>query len=206
MHHKRKYADVVWHAYTASGTTKSHQGLSDLVDGGYHRWLCTICPFKEITDEKQLRWSRWLEAMRKDVECFFGILKGRWRILALGIRFHDSKVIDDVWFTCLALHNMLLEIDGLAKDWDDGVVGFYDGPEDAETPLDGIELDYGDRIPAIFLRLGLPQAQRHCIGARNPEGPIETSPGFDALRAVMVMHCVGTSDQIEWPRRNGKAQ
>jgi len=25
----------------------------------------------------EMRWSKWLESMRKDVECAFGILKGR---------------------------------------------------------------------------------------------------------------------------------
>ena len=56
--------------------------------------------------------------MRKDVECTFGILIGRWRILKTGIRLHSIECIDCIWLTCCAFHNMLLEIDGLDQQWD----------------------------------------------------------------------------------------
>jgi hypothetical protein len=51
--------------------------------------------------------------MRKDVECTFGILKGRWQILKAGVRIHGVDGVDDVWLTCCALHNWLLDIDDL---------------------------------------------------------------------------------------------
>ena len=56
--------------------------------------------------------------MRKDVECFFGIMKGRWRILKTGIRLEGVDSVDKVWLTCCALHNWLLKIDGLDDAWD----------------------------------------------------------------------------------------
>ena len=57
--------------------------------------------------------------MRKDVDCVFGILKGWWRILKTGIRgVQGVEAVDKVWLTCCALHNWLLEIDGLDADWD----------------------------------------------------------------------------------------
>ena len=60
--------------------------------------------------------------MRKDVECTFGILKGRWRILKVGVSLYGNKrgldTVDNTWKTCCALHNMLLEEDGL--DWSMG--------------------------------------------------------------------------------------
>lgn len=59
------------------------------------------------------RWSKALESIRKDVECFFGILKGRFRILKLGILFQDKVDIDNMIFTCCTLHNMLHAFDGL---------------------------------------------------------------------------------------------
>ena len=55
--------------------------------------------------------------MRKDVECAFGILKGRWRILKTGVRVQGVESVDKVWLTCCALHNWLLEIDGLDAGW-----------------------------------------------------------------------------------------
>ena len=63
--------------------------------------------------------------MRKDVECTFGILKGRWHILKAGIRLHGVDAADNVWMTCCALHNWLLEIDELSLPWD-GEFGLHD--------------------------------------------------------------------------------
>jgi hypothetical protein len=69
----------------------------------------------------EIRWSRWLESMRKDVECTFCILKGRWRILKAGVRIHGVDGVDDVWLTCCALHNWLLDIYGLNGEWKNGI-------------------------------------------------------------------------------------
>ena len=55
-----------------------------LVDNGYLNWPMTAPPFKRSTNRAEIRFSSWLESMRKDVECTFGILKGRWRILKQG--------------------------------------------------------------------------------------------------------------------------
>ncbi len=70
----------------------------------------------------QVKVLQWLESMRKDVECTFEILKGRWRILKSGIRLYNTETADNVWLTtCCALHNMLLDVDGLSKSWNNGV-------------------------------------------------------------------------------------
>lgn len=79
---------------------------------------------------EETRFSRWLESVRKDVECFFGRLKGRFRILKLGFLFRDKGDIDNVWFTCCILHNILHDFDGLGDleegvHWD-GVDGLHD--------------------------------------------------------------------------------
>ena len=44
---------------------------------------------------QKAEWSKWVESVRKDVECTFGILKGRFRCLKLPILYHDKKRIDD---------------------------------------------------------------------------------------------------------------
>jgi hypothetical protein len=44
----------------------------------------------------------------------FGIMKRRHRILKLPFELHDALDIDAVFFTCAALHNMLLRVDGRA--------------------------------------------------------------------------------------------
>ena len=80
----------------------------------------------------QTRWSEWMESMRKDVECTFGIMKGRFRVLKAGIRCHGLYVANSIWLTCCALHNMLLEVDGLDGSWD-GADGLFDFDEDADN-------------------------------------------------------------------------
>jgi hypothetical protein len=34
------------------------------------------------------------------------------------IHLHGTNAIDYIWYTCCALHNMLLEVDGLDQPWD----------------------------------------------------------------------------------------
>lgn len=69
----------------------------------------------------EIRWSQWLESMRKDVECTFGILKSRWTILDKGVQARKIENADQVWKTCCELHNMLLEIDGYDEIWEGGI-------------------------------------------------------------------------------------
>jgi Plant transposon protein len=58
--------------------------------------------------------------MRKDVECTFGILKGRFCVLKTGIRLHGLAVTDCIWLTCCALHILFLYEDGLMEEWQNG--------------------------------------------------------------------------------------
>ena len=97
-----------------------------IVDNGYLKWSVTMPPYKNSLDRKHLRWSEWMESMRKNVECTFGILKGRWRILKCGVRLHGTDACDKVFKTCCALHNLLLESDGLDQRWEEGVQCDYE--------------------------------------------------------------------------------
>jgi hypothetical protein len=73
-------------------TTRRYQGLWLLVNNGCFAWPTTVPPIKTTSSRTELRSSSWLESMRKDVECTFGILKGRWRILKTGIRLMELSV------------------------------------------------------------------------------------------------------------------
>jgi hypothetical protein len=115
--------DVVFvlHEYNADGTIKevTYKGAWIMVDNGYLRWSCTVPPHKHTVHQSEIHcWSRWLEAMQKDVECTFGILKGRWQVLKSGIRLWGVEACDKVWLTCCALHNWLLEVDGMEEQWE----------------------------------------------------------------------------------------
>lgn len=99
------------------------QGLWILVDGGYHRWKSLIHAHKHDRHGDVGPWAEWMESVRKDIECVFGILKKRHRILRLPFQQHTEGRIDAVFRTCCIMHNQLLEIDGRAdigeyeKDW-----------------------------------------------------------------------------------------
>ena len=56
--------------------------------------------------------------MRKDVECTFGSLKGRFRCLKVPISYNAREVVDNVFFTCCIIHNLLLTNDGLDSQWE----------------------------------------------------------------------------------------
>ena len=95
----------------------TYVGAWFMVDNGYLSWSCTVPPLKYGVTYKEIRFSEWLELMRKDVECTFGIMKGRFSILRYGTRLHSIKKCDQLFLTCCALHNRLLFIDGLHKNW-----------------------------------------------------------------------------------------
>ena len=84
-----------------------------ICDGGYHRWSCLINPFHMQPPGTDLeRWSKALESLRKDIECVFGILKLRFKILKHPIRMHSPEAIHKMFVTCCVLHNLLLDYDG----------------------------------------------------------------------------------------------
>jgi len=131
--------------------TVKYKGVYVIVDNGYLQWSCTVPPFSITSDMDEIRWSKWLESMRKDVECTFGILKGRWRILKLGIRLQGVESVDKIWLTCCALHNGLLEIDGLNAEW--GEVSMPDSDwlgELGDTDLEGVRQE---SVPWSIVRL-----------------------------------------------------
>jgi hypothetical protein len=99
----------------------TYTGVYVIVDNRYLPWSCTLPPFSMTNKIDKTRWLKWIESMRKDIECTFGILKGRWRILKSGVRISGVVNVDKVWVSCCALHNWLLEIDGLNGQWRGGV-------------------------------------------------------------------------------------
>ncbi|KAI2507621.1 Plant transposon protein [Fragilaria crotonensis] len=137
--------------------TRRYQGAWLLVDNGYLAWPTTVPPIKTTSSRTEIRFSSWLESMRKDVECTFGILKGRWRILKTGIRLNGVECADKIFLTCCALHNWLLETDGFATTWNNGVSTVdseWDGPLGEHSPEDDCV------IPQAIRNLHNPVAMR----------------------------------------------
>ena len=56
-----------------------------------------------------------LESVRKDVECYFGRLKRRFALLRDAVEYQSQNVIDNAFYSCCVLHNMLHQWDGMNK-------------------------------------------------------------------------------------------
>jgi hypothetical protein len=105
-------SSVFYELMNADGTFSSETVAWLICDGGYHKWATMICPYGATSVRAERLWSEMLESVHKDVECVFGIMKSRFRILRHGMRIHYFHEIDAVWFTCCIMHNMMLEHDG----------------------------------------------------------------------------------------------
>ena len=78
-----------------------------ICDGGYHKWQELIPPYKNQVDgTDQKRWSKWVESLRKDVECSFGIMKKRFRNIKNRSRYHDKETLETIFYCCAIMHNM----------------------------------------------------------------------------------------------------
>jgi hypothetical protein len=107
-----KFNSVKYKLYDEHGVLRMCEGGYIIVDGGYQNLPCFVDPLHEANGHKEVHWSEFLESVRKDVECTFGILKGRFRILRNGLQY-DRDVSTNIVKTCSILHNMLLAYDGL---------------------------------------------------------------------------------------------
>lgn len=100
-------------------------------------------PFPEATrDRTEIKFNKELSSARVKVECAFGCLKSRWRILSKRL---DSELAFSVKISiaCAVLHNFCIK---MGDDWDD------DGPrnnDDRGENNDDVEND-GEEIRDIL--------------------------------------------------------
>jgi hypothetical protein len=103
-------SQVKWNYYAEDGSVSTSTGVYVICDNGYISWPTTICPFMKAQTNSPLEddFSTTLESLRKDVECVFGILKGRWTSLDKGFKYRKMKTCGEIFLTCAVLHNMML--------------------------------------------------------------------------------------------------
>jgi hypothetical protein len=104
-----KLAEVQGVMFDERGEPCICKGGYIIVDGGYPKSQYLIDGTTHSWDVRTTVWSEWLESVRKDVECFFGIMKSRFRIFANAIQLHNFFDIECAWRSCIILHNMLIE-------------------------------------------------------------------------------------------------
>ena len=91
------YPNICFYLRTETGEICKFQGCYVLVDGGYQLVSGFINPMNDRLGVAEIRWSEWVESVRKDVECFFGILKIRWRFLRNPIVYQDAEVVSNAF-------------------------------------------------------------------------------------------------------------
>jgi hypothetical protein len=99
------FKDICRQYYNADNSVKTERGMYLICDNGYLRWPQSICPYVgEPISTVEGYFSSNLESVRKDVECTFGILKKRWKILNNGLMYRNIKVCKSIFVTCCCLH------------------------------------------------------------------------------------------------------
>lgn len=115
LQNRTLYADIDFELYDKNGVLYKEKGPYSITDGGYHHWRAMQFPAKYPAPGTPAAYqSKRLESVRKDSECTFGrSLKGRCRMLADRVRFHDISTIDACVHVACMLHNMQLRYDNL---------------------------------------------------------------------------------------------
>ena len=91
-----------------------------LVDGIYPDWSIFVSTYASKTDPKKQAFAARQEAIRKDIECTFGILVQRFHILQRPLRGWYLEDITDILHCCCILHNMTVEDrEGKLQDTDE---------------------------------------------------------------------------------------
>ena len=89
-----------------------------IADGGYLEWPATITGFPGISsDPAEYKFTDWVASVRKDVDCFRGILKKIFIFFKYPITLRSIEDINNAFYTACVINNMILKHDGLDKLW-----------------------------------------------------------------------------------------
>jgi hypothetical protein len=205
--------DVEFQLFRQDGTSFLVLGAYLLTDNGYARWRMMQCPIKSSFNISELMWSTRLESVRKDVECTFGILKIRFRILGGSVNFHDQWKVDNVFVACCILHNMNLTEDENNLVWSSdqewGIVGAEDD-DDADLMEGKMLVDLRRsreqrRISARIIPVNEVDLIEHVVIAKERniivENEDEPDDDYYTFRSQLIehyMYCKEVLKSVEW--------
>ena len=89
-----EYENVEYQLYRQDGTVMNCRGGFLICDGGMPKLACFMDPQHYRSSRPEVMFSEWLESIRKDVECTFGILKQRFRYFRNKIQHHTVDIIE----------------------------------------------------------------------------------------------------------------
>ena len=88
--HNPIYTGAEFVLQTSHHRSERHQGVYVLTDGGYCGWRTTVSPIPHPrSGSAEETWNKHHESFRKSVECAFGVMKGRFRVLHSVVQTRD---------------------------------------------------------------------------------------------------------------------
>ncbi|XP_076958480.1 uncharacterized protein LOC143634215 [Bidens hawaiensis] len=81
----------------------------NLGDGIYPEYSIIVKTFQDPIEEKREYFKKKQESARKDIERCFEVLKSRWHYMKNPCRVWWLAKMNDAMYTCIILHNMILE-------------------------------------------------------------------------------------------------
>ncbi|XP_019182762.1 PREDICTED: uncharacterized protein LOC109177765 isoform X1 [Ipomoea nil] len=95
-----------------------------LTDSIYPKWSTFVKSFLCPVDPKKKKFKERQEATRKDVERAFEVLQSRWGMIRGPGRLSYRENLKEIIYTCIILHNMIVEDEGDAiANWVDDMGG-----------------------------------------------------------------------------------
>jgi hypothetical protein len=187
----------------SDGVEVEQRGAYLITDGGYHLWRCCQPPIKCAWSAAEVEWSCRLESVRKNVECMFGILKGRFRILKYPLMYHTRDKLDNTFIACCILHNMLLIHDGMDVSWQDPENWSYIDDDDADISY-GLQRARARARIALLIGVnaggpGLDKAFVGGLGGYADQVEVEDECHF--LQRKLVVHYSKVKNTVGWTRR-----
>ena len=186
----------------------TYKGGWFMVDNGYLAWSCTVPPVKDASSYETIRFSEWLESMRKQVECTFGIMKQRFSMLRHGIRLSSIKNCDLTWITCCALHNMLLFHDGFDTNWNStdfesslNGVSHNNPPADSSFAMNRLNREMTGNISTSNTRVNPQSFHKYTVDGKR----VVSKMPLNLFRDCLVRHfdIRFKNNSVHWPKHMG---
>lgn len=215
--------EVEYKLVDEDGIPRACKGGYLIVDGGYQEASWLMPPFSSGCSISEKRWSEWLESVRKDIECTFGILKVRFRLFLHALLFHKFEDINNAWKAAIILHNMLITYDGRdLAEWEKNLNWSYIDPNFDTLQEEEMDANYMQEMDDYF-EAQSSRAIRLEAGARRNmtrrlEMTVDTTPFGFTFDSRNVFHQYEKRKQlvrhfnfnfklglVKWPRRSGTA-
>ena len=179
---------------------------SALCDSGYHQWAQTVCGFKHASSKQHMEWSARCESARKQVECVFGSMKKRFRILRLPMLYnkaHPISKIDHIFRTCCIFHNLLMAhndyntIGDRPEDYVEVETEEHEARSQITSILDGTTVWAGNCAWVVHAGTDCSRVGSQCLHPDAGPDPltgsmspviVEVEAGFSERRKRLVTH------------------